>query len=183
MRAAALVILLLVSASELTAQDPRLEGRLSAAGGQAVAAILDTARAESLPSDQLVLKTLEGLSKGAAEPRIIAVVHGLMINLRDARTTLGVRASEAELGAAAAALRAGVRPDALKRLQASRPEGSLLVPLGVLSDLVAGGVPAETAESRVLELAREGGSDADFVTLRENLPAAPLPAGNPSGVP
>jgi hypothetical protein len=64
-------------------------------------------------------------------------------------------------------LRAGVSPEALMRLRASRPKEPLTVPLAVLADLVARGVPADTAAAFVLEIA--GASDEQLVAFQRNV--------------
>jgi hypothetical protein len=46
-----------------------------------------------------------------------------------------------------------------------------VVPIAVLTDLVAEGLPAEQATREVFALAREGRADADFVALRRQAQA------------
>ncbi|MBI1723182.1 MAG: hypothetical protein HYR48_04665, partial [Gemmatimonadetes bacterium] len=79
------------------AQDPRLVGRLDAPTVAAVGAIIDSVRPLGVPADPLVNKALEGASKHAAGPRIVAAVRGLAAELARARTALGASSSEAEL--------------------------------------------------------------------------------------
>jgi hypothetical protein len=114
-----------------------------------------------------VQKALEGSTLGASGERIVAAVsalHGQLIRARDA---LGGGASEAELTAAAGALRAGLPPTALRRLQSLRTGRPLVVPIAVLTDLVAEGVPPEDATRSVLDLARDGRPDDEFMALRQ----------------
>ena len=90
-------------------------------------------------------KALEGASKradGRAHPH---AVRKLARELGDARAALGASASDAEVIAGASALHAGIAPAALTRMRASRAQGSLTVALAVLADLVARGVPGDTA--------------------------------------
>src|SRR2546428_9607276 len=89
--------------------DPRLE-RLDAAARPVVAALIDSARAASLPTEPLVQRALEGATKGAPEDVIVAAVRRLAVDLGRAREALGSTASPAELNAGAAALRAGASP-------------------------------------------------------------------------
>ncbi|HJU64214.1 MAG TPA: hypothetical protein VJ596_00995 [Gemmatimonadaceae bacterium] len=159
-----LVVLLPLRAG---AQDDRLS-RLDARTRATVGSIVDSARAAGLPTEPLVDKALEGASKRAEGSRIAAAVRSLARELGAARTALGV-ASEAELVAAADALRAGADAAVLARLRAMRQTEALTIPLAVLSDLVARGVPADTAAGAVLALAGTGARDADFVTLRRNV--------------
>ena len=151
------------------AQVERLSGRLPEPTRAAVVAIVDSARAEGLPTDPLVNRALEGASKGAEGARIVAVVRSLADRLRDARTALGASATEAELVAGAAALRVGATPSFLARLRRESPREPLVVPLAVMADLVARGVPADTAATSVLALVRSGVRDADLVAFRENV--------------
>lgn len=153
-----------LAAAPVTAQDARL-ARLDPATGRLVAALVDSARAAGLPTEPLVDKALEGASKQAAGPRIADAVRALLADLGRVRGSLG-EASEAELVAGAAAVRAGVPAEGLGRLRRARAEGSLSVPLATLADLVARGVPVETAQEVVLSLAARGVSDAGYVELR-----------------
>ncbi|HEU4564293.1 MAG TPA: hypothetical protein VFS05_06585 [Gemmatimonadaceae bacterium] len=163
-------------------EDARLDARLAPETRGAVLAIVDSARAEGLPGDPLVLKALEGASKGAAGPRIVAAVRALRGRLREVRDALGPSAAPEELVAGESALRAGATRDELTRLRAARPGESLTVPLAVLSDLIARGVPADTASSIIRDLARRGAGDDGFFALRTDVErdimagAAPLGA-------
>jgi hypothetical protein len=197
---ATLVAFTLASAAQ--AQDPRLSRRLDAQAQAQVNPVLDSARAAGLPLEPLVDRALEGASKGASGERIAAALRKLATDLTTARVALGT-SDAAELEAGASALRAGVSPDNLKRLRASRPNQSLTVPLAVLTDLVARGVPVDTASGYVLTLARA--SDEQLVAFQRSverdiaLGAPPLtaaavrvnagadfadsPAGTPDGTP
>lgn len=146
------------------AQDARLS-RLDPATGQVIARLVDSARAANLPSEPLVDKALEGASKHAPGARIADAVRALLADLGRARGALG-GGSEAELTAAAAALRAGVAPRALADLRRARGDALLSVPLATLADLVSRGVPVETAQEVVVALAARGVSDAGYVELR-----------------
>src|SRR5205085_548231 len=109
-----------------------------------VAALVDSARAAALPTEPLVQRALEGATKRATGDRIVAAVRRLALDLGHARDALGPTASPTELGAAAAALRAGAQPATLTELRRIRRE-SLTVPLAVLTDLVGSGVPVDRA--------------------------------------
>lgn len=156
--------LALVSAAR--AQDPRLARRLDSVTQVQVAAVLDSARRAGLPLEPLVDRALEGASKGAPGQRIVAAVRKLAADLSAARHALGGGAG-AELEAGASALRAGVTTDALMRLRETRPRQSLTVPLAVLGDLVARGVPADTAAAFVLAIATA--TDEQLVAFQRNV--------------
>ena len=158
--ACVLTVTLVTSA---VAQDPRLE-RLDPATRPAIAALIDSARAAALPTEPLVQRALEGATKRASSDRIVAAVRRLAADLGQARDALGSAAPPAELTAGAAALRAGARPTTLSALRRTRRE-SLTVPLAVLADLVASGVPVDSAAAAVLSLAART-PDGDLVEFR-----------------
>jgi len=162
------------------AQVGRLAGRMDEPTRAAVAALVDSAQAAGLPADPLVNKALEGASKGADGPRIVAAVRGLAGDLSRARTALGRAATEPELVAGAAALRAGATPAFLERLRHEAPGAPVAVPLAVLADLVARGVPADTAGRAVLALARAGVRDAELVVFRQSV-ERDIALGAPAG--
>lgn len=155
------------------AQDPRLEARLDSATRAQVEAALLTARNERLPTEPLVQKALEGASKGAPGPRIVAAVSTVLADLRRAREALGRPAADDELVAAAAALRAGATPEMIGEMRRVAPHGAVAVPLAVFTDLVAGGMGADAAWRSVATLAREGGDDDAFLRLRDRLETPP----------
>lgn len=149
---------------QVAAQDPRLE-RLDPETRSLVVSVVDSARAVGLPSEPLIQRALEGATKGAAGPRIAAAVRRLATDLGTARTALGQHTSAPELDAGVAALRAGASPEVLTRLRdARRPP--LTMALAVLADLVASGVPADSASAVVLALAPNA-RDADLVEFRK----------------
>ncbi len=161
--------LILAIPGAAAAQDSRLVERLNTATAASVQRVVDSARIAGLPTEPLVQKALEGGTLGASGERIVAAVEALHGQLGRARDALGGDASDAELTAAAGALRAGLPPGALRRLQSLRSGRPLVVPIAVLTDLVAEGVPADQATRSVLDLAREGRPDDEFVALRRQV--------------
>src|SRR2546430_4775430 len=143
--------------------DPRLE-RLDAATRPIVAALVDSARAATLPGEPLVQRAPEGATKRAWGEVILAAVRRLAVDMGHARDALGSTASPAELTAGAAALRAGASQTILAELRHARRE-PLTMPLAVLADLVASGVPVDSAAAAVLALAARA-RDADLVEFR-----------------
>lgn len=148
--------------------DARLD-RLEPSVGVTVRHLVDSARAAGLPTEPLVDKALEGASKHAPGARISGAVRGLLEDLGRARGALGEGATEPELVAGAAALRAGLPPEGLGAIRRARRDAAVTVPLATLADLVARGVPVETAQEAVLRLARRGEPDQDFVELRQDV--------------
>src|SRR4029077_4188214 len=80
------------------------------------------------------------------------------------RTALGTTSSEAELQAAVAALRAGATPQVIAHLRDVR-RPPLTMALAGLADLVASGVPADSAAAAFLALSPKA-RDADLVEFR-----------------
>ena len=156
-----LTVLLLMT--QIAVQDPRLE-RLDPETRSLVVSVVDSARAAGLPSEPLIQRALEGVTKGAPSPRIVAAVRRLATDLGTAREALGSRATAPELEAGVAALRAGASPQVLTQLRDARPP-PLTMALAVLADLVASGVPVDSASAIVLAAAPTA-RDADLVEFR-----------------
>jgi hypothetical protein len=148
------------------AQDARLAGKLENDLAMRVTRIIDSARALGLPTDPLVGVALEGAHRKASGDRIQSAVRNYVGLLRSARSALGDEATEAEVVSGAGAVMSGVSVSTLRDLRAARPREPLTVPLVVLADLVARGVPADTAAQAVYLAARAGARDADFTLLR-----------------
>lgn len=151
-----------------SAQESRLVGRLTDAARARVDSIVTTARAEGLPTEPIVDRALEGVAKRAPEALIVPAVTRLLGELRVARNAFGETASAAELTAGASALRAGATRADLARLRLLRRDQPLTIAAGVLADLVAAGVPADTGIAAVLALASNT-ADADYVAFRRNV--------------
>lgn len=158
-----MILAALLIAAQIAVQDPRLE-RLDPETRSLVVTVVDSARAVGLPSEPLIQRALEGATKGASGARIVAAVQRLATDLGTARTALGTRASAPELEAGVAALRAGATPQVLTQLRDVR-RPPLTMALSVLADLVASGVPADSASAVVLALAPTA-RDADLVEFR-----------------
>ena len=164
-----LVLGALMLGTRLAAQEPVLQARLDAATYRSVSVLLDSARVAGIPTQSLVSKALEGASKGASGERIVAALRRLSGELAAARGALGVESSAAEIDAGATVLHIGVEPRQLASLRAARPHQSLTIPLGMMADLVARGVPTDSAGVVVLALARAKMRDEYFVAFRRNV--------------
>ena len=77
--------------------------------------------------------------------------------------------SDAEVIAGASALHAGIKPAALSNMRASRAHGSLTVALAVLSDLIARGVPGDTATTVISALTGAGAPDAELLRFQQGV--------------
>ncbi len=167
--------------SAAVAQDARLASRLDPRTAAAVARIVDSARARSLPTEPLVQKALQGAAKRAPAERVLGAVQELAGELAIARSSLGSRSSEAELVAGSSALHAGIAPASLARLRAARGNQPVTIAIATLTDLVARGVPVESAVSAILALADRGARDADLVAFGGQV-GRDIAAGAPPGV-
>jgi len=151
------------------AQDTRLVAQLDPATQQRVSAVIERARAASLPVEPLVDKALEGARKHAPNGRIVEAVTSLAARLDSSRVALGMASTDAELVAAAAALQAGVGTRVLGQLRQERVGRSLAIPLVVLGDLVTRGVPRDTASALILLVAHEGLGDETLLAIQRDV--------------
>jgi hypothetical protein len=147
------------------AQEPDPLSRLDPTSRYTIEVMMDSAARIGLPPEALLSKTLEGIRKGAAGPKVVQVVRRYFGLLRDARGALGTEVSLDELTAAAGALLAGVDQSSLTRLQSSRKGRSILTPLVVLADLVSRGVPPTDASSAIARWLQSGAADSDVMGL------------------
>lgn len=158
-----MMLAMLLVMTQVAVQDPRLE-RLDPETRSLVVSVVDSARLAGLPSEPLIQRALEGATKRAPSPRIVAAVRRLATDLGTARGALGTQATTPELEAGVAALRAGAGPQVLTQLRdARRPP--LTMALAVLADLVTSGVPVDSASAIVLAAAATA-RDADLVEFR-----------------
>jgi hypothetical protein len=162
-------LVLALSGQRAHAQDARLVAQLDASTQAQVTAVIDRARAASLPVEPLVDKALEGARKHAPAARIVEAVTSLEARLDSSRRALGSASSEAELVAAAAALQAGVGTTVLSQLRQQRTGRSLAIPLVVLGDLVTRGVPHDTASALILLVAHEGLGDETLLAIQRDV--------------
>ena len=158
-----------LAARSATAQDARLAGRLDVGTRAAIERLIDSARAAGLPTEPLVDKALEGASKGAPGPRIATVVRALASDLGRARAALGPGASGQDIEAGASALRAGVSPAALRELRRRRDGQRLAITYAVLSELIARGVPVDSAVRAVAGLRGSGAGDAELIAFQRDV--------------
>jgi len=151
------------------ARNARLNGKLDVETQTAVMHTLDTAATRGLPIEPLVEKALEGATKHAAGPRIQAAVSMLMQRLQIARDALAPNPGPRDIAAGADALAYGATREALAAMRAIRPNESVAVPLGVLTQLVASGVPVVRATRVVADLLRRGARDEQLIALNNDV--------------
>lgn len=166
-----LAVLLVGSAFRSTeAQDPRLSNRLDAPTRKALAAIVDSARAQGIPVEPLMEKVYQGLAMGADGTRIVVAVRSLTFEMGNAHRVLGAVATTDELKAAASAVHAGVPAVELGKMKKqSGLRRSLTLPFTVLADIVSRGVPVAAATNAIKSLVGAGAKDKDISDFQRNV--------------
>jgi hypothetical protein len=162
-------------------EDARLRARLAPELAAQVIEVVRAAATQGLPTAPLVARALEGSSRQADAAAILQAVRRQASGLAAARRALGPSARPAELDVGAGALLAGVPEDSLASLKRARPNGSLVIPLIVLSDFVARGVPAVNASGTVLSATRAGAADPALLRMRERINQRILRGEKPVG--
>jgi hypothetical protein len=129
-------------------------------------ALFEEAADRGLPVRLLVNRALEGAARRVGSARILRVVHEWSDALSTAKFALGEGTTEAELDAAATAIRAGIEPRTVASLRTMRAPGTTVTALVVLTDLVQRGVPAATAREAVVTMAKQPRSDDALLGLQ-----------------
>ena len=163
------ILALAIAAQTANAQDDPFAAKLDAPTRSAVLRTIEAARMRGLPLEPLVNKALEGAMKHAPGARIQAAVDSLLGRLEASRAALAPEPSGRDIAAGADALAYGVTRDALASVRAIRPRGSVAVPLAVLTQLVASGVPVSRATGVVAELIRRGARDEQLIALSDDV--------------
>ena len=135
--------------------------------------IADSAKAQRLPTEPLYAKAAEGVLKGADDARIVQAVTRLSQDLREARAALGPGATDAELVAGASVVHSGMDVPTLRKFFSThdaRPQSeSFVMPLVVLSDLLARRVTQDVATASLSNLLEHGAKDAELTSLRRDI--------------
>jgi hypothetical protein len=142
---------------------------LDSATAAAIAPIVAQARAANLPVTPLYAKAREGQVQRVPLPRIEAAVRGLAERMGAANEALAPNASDQELSAAADAIKAGVPAATLRAMRKAGGDGSLAVPIGVLTQLIVRGVPVERASMQIVDLLQHGAVPRNFIALDESV--------------
>src|SRR5687768_3673915 len=176
---AAIGIVALVT-TDAYAQDRRLTTRLDSATASQVTRLVDSVRVAGLPTDPLIGVALEGATRRAPAERIVGAVREFAAALGSARQALGDNAQSDEIVSGAGVIVAGVTPTAVGAMRVARPAGSLTVPLVVLADLVARGVPADSAAATVADALRNGARDDELSEFRRRVERDILAGAKPT---
>lgn len=155
--------LTLLVATPLAAQSVRvrLEGRVPAAAIPVVDSLVQVAAHESLPTDLLVQKALEGGAKRVQAGRIVLAVELSLRQLRAAHDLL-VRAGDeppvtpGEVTTVAWALRRGLDSAVVERVVAALPRPPRGSAIHAVADLVAHGFNADSSADLVVAAIHKG---------------------------
>ena len=152
---------------------------LDSATAAAIAPIIEEARAARLPLELLYDKAREGQVKRVPVATIEVAVRQLAQRIQTATEALAPNPTDQELREAAAALKVGVPRETLREMRRAGKDGSLTVPLGVLTSLVTRGVPIEKASVQVVGLLQRGAVPQHFIALDDRVRADVLAGRRP----
>lgn len=142
---------------------------LDSATAAAIAPIVEQARATGLQVGVLYAKAREGQVRRVPLGAITSAVRSLVQRLHSANDALAPSPSQQELRAAADAIQQGVPVETLRAMRKAGGDGSLAVPLGVLTQLILRGVPVEKASMKVVDLMNRGAIPQTFIALDESV--------------
>ncbi len=152
---------------------------LDSATLSAIEPMLQRARERQLPVDLLYARARLGQVQRLAPSKIEVAVRGLLERLETAHAALAPDPTPQELRGGAEALSSGVPRETLVEMRRAAKDASLAVPLGVLTQLVARGVPVEQASVRVVDLLQRGAGTTHFIALDERVRADVLAGKRP----
>ncbi|HLZ46298.1 MAG TPA: hypothetical protein VKQ05_11530 [Gemmatimonadales bacterium] len=164
MRLRLAVMLVLAAAPGLLAAQSgpsRLQGRVAPAALPTIDSIIAVAVAESLPTEPLVQKALEGSAKKIPPDRLVSgVLHGLA-QLREAHALIsqavpGQPVPEGHVVSVAAALARGLPPPIVQRLVAMAPAEPPGPVLHAAADLVAHHFDPDSAAGLLIDAHTKG---------------------------
>jgi hypothetical protein len=158
-----LAVVLVLTAGPLPAQSgaARLPGRVPPAALPAIDSVIATAAAESLPTEPLVQKALEGSAKRIPPDRLVSAVRSTLTQLREARALVsaavpGQPIPEGHVAAVAAALARGLPAPIVQRLITVAPNEPPGPALHAAADLVAHRFDPDSAADLLVDAHNKG---------------------------
>jgi hypothetical protein len=152
-----------LAAAPLTAQNgnPRLAGRVPPAALPAIDSIIAAAVAESLPTEPLVQKALEGGAKNVPADRLVNGVRRGLLQLRAARVIVaravpGQAPPEGHVAAVSAALARGLPAPIVERLLTVAPNEAPGPALHAAADLIAHRFDPDSAADLLVDAHNKG---------------------------
>jgi hypothetical protein len=146
------------------AQESRLAEKLDAETRQSVMRVIDTAKALGLPVEPIVEKALLGATFHRPRSAIEGAVKLQLERLQQSKNALDP-SSQPEIATGAQAIAEGVPGKTLRQLRTAFPTQMLVVPIAVLTELVAQRVPVQKATDMVRDLMRRGVSEPQLVAF------------------
>jgi hypothetical protein len=184
-RARPYIVGLAVAAALAAGRDAHAQGAstagLDSATVAAIGPIIEQARAARLPVDLLYAKARQGQVQHLPVAKIEAAVRVVAERIQIASEALAPSPTVQELSAAADALQRGVPRETLREMRRAAKDGSLAVPLGILTTLVARGVSVEKASVQVVDLLQRGAAPKHFIALEDRVRADVLAGKRPDG--
>jgi len=171
-------VLVVLSARIAVAQDPDPLLKLDPNSRFAIELMIDSAKAEGIPTRPLLSRALEGINRKADNKKIVDAVRKQLGLLRTSRSVLG-GVAEDELIAAAAVLEAGAKPAQLAVFRVRHKDRNDLAAFTYWADLITRGVPSEDASSAITKLWQDGADDATFYSLWKSVQSDILQGLNP----
>lgn len=162
---AAVCAAVVLVAGAARAQEARLLAIHDNATRDMVRTYVEAARARGTPVEPLVARALQGVVFKANKKAIEQAMARLEKNLRRSRDLLGAQSTADEVSAGADALSNGVPEKSIVELRQAARRRPITVELGVLTELVAKGVPPKAAAARVRELMARGATGAQLTEL------------------
>jgi len=167
-----LALALGMAAAPLTAQNgnPRLAGRVPAAALPAIDSMIATAVAESLPTEPLVQKALEGGAKNVPADRLVNGVRRGLLQLRAARAIVaravpGQPPPEGHVAAVSAALARGLPAPIVERLLTVAPNEAPGPALHAAADLIAHRFDPDSAADLLVDAHNKGLRDGRLLDV------------------
>src|SRR5213596_418643 len=158
-----LAVALALIAAPLSSQNgaARLPGRVPAAALPAIDSILAAAVAESLPTEPLVQKALEGSAKNIPADRLVNGVRRGFLQLRQARVIVsravpGQAPPEGHVAAVSAALARGLPAPIVERLLTVAPNEPPGPALHAAADLIAHRFDPDSAADLLVDAHNKG---------------------------
>jgi hypothetical protein len=132
--------------------------------------ILESVKAADLPTEPVIAKARLAMRVKAPPARLVVVLRAVASRLEEARAALGPASPKADIIAGQDALsNTGVTKDMLHQIREARPKGSVAVPIGVMTQLVASGVAPGKATDIVSALVRGSATNVQLVALGNNV--------------
>jgi predicted FMN-binding regulatory protein PaiB len=107
----------------------------------------------------------------APAPRIVAAARAVAARLEEARSALAPHPTPPDIMAGEAALLSGVSTKSLQEIRKLSANKPVVVPLGVLAQLVSSNVPEKSAAKYVTDLIKRGASVDQLATLGNDVNA------------